>query len=213
MPSNRSADRWGNAAVAGAAIAAGGAGMVMHGADRAAEGHRAAAAHRADLPGAHQGLEVASEKLSRYRSGLKVNRAMAGGTTPTAAERKVAEQPYKRAISHQKARISGHEKEITRAELKVAGAKRVKRVGSGVLGAGATLATLGAVMAERRRKQAPKISSRITTPHEAPPSNRPLKDYRSMVSTGGLLRDEQGKPKGLSPNAGRDWLRANKDRA
>lgn len=194
MPSNRSSDRWGNTAVAGAAIAAGGAGMVMHGADAHTRATERVALHGRDLEAAE----------SRLRD-VKIRR--------DTGEQLPGKQTWAGKVKHAEGRIQQATVLRSQAKERLAGAKRVKRIGSGVLGAGATLGALGAVMAERRRKQAPKVSSRIATPHEAPPSDRPLKDYRSMVSRGGLLQDAQGKPKGISPTAGRDWLRANKDRA
>jgi len=212
MPSDRSANRWGNAALVGTAVAAGGAGMVLQGASSEGDAKRLVRTRTDDAANAKRGIEAAQEKLQRYQSGLKVDRAMAGGKPPTAAQRAAEEKPYRQAIGHQKARLSGHEKEIGRQQVRQMGARRVKRIGSGVLGAGATLGALGAVMAERRRKQGPKVSA-PKAPASREPKDIPLKDYRSMVSTGGLLQDEQGKPKGISPSAGRDWLRANKDRA
>jgi len=85
---------------------------------------------------------------------------------------------------------------------------RVKRVGAGVLGAGASLGVLGAVMAERR-KAGPKKPRQMEAPPAQAPSHRPLRDYRAMTSQGGLLQDKDGMSRRPSPTASRDWLKAN----
>lgn len=248
MPSN---DRWGTAALAGTAVAAGGAGMMLHGNEQASAARSRIATHMSELPRARQTLADAQGKLNQYHEGLKVNRASVGvvvdgkrmrGSMPSPAERKAAEQPYRRSIAHAKGRITGHEREITRQGVREMGAKRVKRIGSGVLGAGATLGTLGVVMAERKRRSRPPAIKATPPPpkrdnYEQAVAGRDNADrerrqtlkemrrkyvakkpvqhtpYKPHEQGGGLLRDDHGKPKGLSPSAGRDWLKANKDRA
>jgi len=127
-----------------------------------------------ELQRARAALQAKRDLKQQAFEGLKVNRNAAGGSVPkTKEEMRAFMAPHNRQIAYEASRVHGHESAIERANAQVATARKVKRIGSGVLGAGASLAVLGAVMAERRSK--PKAKPAVAT--AKPPAAR-LADMR-----------------------------------
>lgn len=216
MPSDRSG-RWGDAAAAGALIAGGGALTLSHGVSmpkgapldpstlekpRAKAEARNAANQRKKLAGLNQMLDEDTRANQRKKPGqapqYRVNAHMINNQR---AAVQGADERHRLAAIEDVNRNARNSARHAAAGAQAA-RRRVMRLGSGALGAGASLAVLGGVMAERRRKQSPKPALAATA---AEPRDVPLKDYRSMV--------HDGIPVNVSPSAGRDWLKANKDRA
>lgn len=185
MPSDNRAKHFGSAAAAGAAIAGGGY-LVRSAADdhlkAARANHAMYSRDRAD----------AERKLVQVRGNKAAG--VPKGTHKTTGK----PLTWDSSIKHAEHRVGEARINANIAQLKTIKPMRVKRIGSGVLGAGATLATLGAVAAERSRRKPGKL---VPKAKPAAPAARPLKDYRAMV--------HDGIPTNVSPRAASDWLRAN----
>lgn len=224
MPSDRRPNHWGDAALVGSAIAATGGGIMAH-----ASGMPKGETY--DPKRLYGTPQAPKEKANatRQRTKLKrMNDILDEDTRANAGRPQGAPAQYRmnaHMMNAQREHIKGADERHRQAALRDAEGKakdatmlagdairrkrlRVKRVGAGVLGAGASLGVLGAVMAERR-KTGPQKPRPIAPPRGERGSDRPLRDYRSMASQGGLLQDKDGMSRRPSPTAGRDWLKAN----
>lgn len=182
MPSDRR-EQWGNAALAGAGVAVGGAAAVGHGVASGRHARMVVRTRTPELERARNTLEAKRQIKQQAFDGLKVNRAMGGTVPKTKDEMRSFMAPHNRQIHYAESRVKGHESAIEAANAQAKRATKVKRVGSGALGAGASLAVLGAVMAERRRK--PKPAS------DAKPANVSLAQMKRNQLGGSLAKPER----------------------
>lgn len=179
-----STERWGNLAVGGAVTAASG-GLLL-----STQSGNPRKRDLRNLQTSPQGYRQANKDMrSAHYTQAKVEADY---------ERKAASG---RQVGHARARTTGAQARMKSAwekEASMAGrlksATKVRRVGSGALGTGLGLAALGAVMAERSRKtKRSKPAGRavkretVHTLAQKRIKETPLKDYRAMVSQGGLL--------------------------